>query len=484
MSPLFGVIRLGLLPLLAVAMMGSECTVEPDYEPTQEDIRHNRSYLGFQRDWHRRWENSAEQLVPRWTPDHSRVVFGHAGRIYAVDREGSSLHSLSGSYEPGTSRMPTSELDFSPSVSPDGTRVAFTTLRYATGNLEEHTYEIATQNIDGTDRRKLTSNNRDDVSPAWSPAGGLIAFVTSTEQGRRIFTVTEDGSVQRSLAPMVEARVEAPRWSPDGQFIAFLAKERADLVEQNRVIEGIESGMPHREVLYIVAADGSKRARVRISQSRNGPSPPEMPLGERHSPEERITTFRWSPDGRHIALLANYRGYAPGIYIVRSDGTNLHRIVDMAEVAQEVGYVSNYFNVKGLAWPSDGSRILFEMAGTTFEPDIVRTTTTHETHLDEPGLRTMHRVAGEELYLEWPDIMVRDTHYQRVPHNRIRRSDSGKSSPPQRLARYTNPLVNGRKEQKGWVLSAVVWGGESQKVLAKIVDGRMTAGEGRWHTYR
>ena len=39
-------------------------------------------------------------MTPHWTPDGSHIVFGHEGRIYVVDAEGSDLRSLSGSFVP------------------------------------------------------------------------------------------------------------------------------------------------------------------------------------------------------------------------------------------------------------------------------------------------------------------------------------------------------------------------------------------------
>ena len=92
--------------------------------------------------------------------------------------------------------------------------MAFTTLRYAKGDLYQHTYEIATQAIDGSDRERLTDNSWDDVSPAWSPDGSRVAFISYREEGPRIYTMALDGSDQHSIAPSVEPLAHPPVWSP------------------------------------------------------------------------------------------------------------------------------------------------------------------------------------------------------------------------------------------------------------------------------
>jgi len=122
-------------------------------------------------DFSQRWHKGRGLTSAEWTPDGSRIVLGHAGRIYVVEADGTELTSLSGSYEPAHMNSKTAEIDFSPTLSPDGSRVAHSTLRYAEGELREHTYEIAVQPLDGLERVRLTNNGRDDIAPAWSPDG-------------------------------------------------------------------------------------------------------------------------------------------------------------------------------------------------------------------------------------------------------------------------------------------------------------------------
>ena len=62
-------------------------------------------------------------------------------------------------------------MDIRPSISPDGTRIAFVTTR--TGN-----YEIFTMNIDGSDVRRITDSEERDDYPVWHPDGQHLVVVS------------------------------------------------------------------------------------------------------------------------------------------------------------------------------------------------------------------------------------------------------------------------------------------------------------------
>lgn len=87
-------------------------------------------------------------------------------------------------------------------------------------------WDIYTMNADGSDIINLT-NNEDDVyyqdhSPAWSPDGTQIVFISARENGiEDIYLMNADGTDQRPLLPPSEAVNEQPAWSPDGTQIAF-----------------------------------------------------------------------------------------------------------------------------------------------------------------------------------------------------------------------------------------------------------------------
>jgi TolB protein len=84
------------------------------------------------------------------------------------------------------------------------------------------------QSVDGKDWYRLTSNGQDNA-PVWSPAeGGQIAFSHYQHDHWEIYGVDPDGRNLRRLTdtplkPSGErAHSVSPAWSPDGGYIAFL----------------------------------------------------------------------------------------------------------------------------------------------------------------------------------------------------------------------------------------------------------------------
>ena len=100
-----------------------------------------------------------------------------------------------------------------PVPSPDGQRVAF-----------EKDNEIWVAPIDGSKpaSRMFFSRGRNE-SPAWSPDGRTLAFVTTRGSLGYIGLYSGDDQPLRYLSPS-NALDEMPRWSPDGTRIAFVRR--------------------------------------------------------------------------------------------------------------------------------------------------------------------------------------------------------------------------------------------------------------------
>jgi len=104
-------------------------------------------------------------------------------------------------------------------VSPDGTRVAFTSGTWQLSGL-------GIANIDGTNARTITTAEQTTV--AWnarfSPDGASVAF-TGQDASRQlhVYVVGVDGSGLRRLTTFTadQGRAQVPAWSADGRLLAF-----------------------------------------------------------------------------------------------------------------------------------------------------------------------------------------------------------------------------------------------------------------------
>ena len=160
---------------------------------------------------------------PSWSPDGKRVAFTALREerinyeIYVLDVDGGNLQRLTDN--PGNHSD-----DKSPSWSPDGKQIVFTARR--AGHVENKfaiTYEIYVLDVASGNQQRLTNNRNNEWSPSWSPDGKRIAFSSDRKgllQNFDIYVMDVDGGNQQNLT---NNRVDdgSPSWSPDGERIAF-----------------------------------------------------------------------------------------------------------------------------------------------------------------------------------------------------------------------------------------------------------------------
>ena len=470
-----GLHKILLFIAISVPLLGSSVTF------CETGDIYNRAY-DLSSDYSSRWRNGNEQLTPHWTPDGAHIVFGHAGKIYVVGADGSSLRSLSGGFEQLGFYSQTAEIDFSPSLSPDGERVAYTTLRYAEGELFEHTYEIATQAIDGSDRQRITENNWDDFSPAWSPNGSSVAFVSERENSPRVFTVAPDGSNERSVAPSIQTQTNPPVWSPDGSRLAFVGEETeenvsvewVDTYDYQNPVNRISNITIHREAIYAVHPDGSNLTKLAWS-TKPGAITRNRERDSVASPEEDISVFQWSPDGNEIAFVAHYYGQPPGLYVAKQDGSDIRQVFDFSTIAESEQYIQS--SISGIAWSPDSSRISLEFVGTLIVGDSWKADVgVYEVDVNSAEFRLVDTMEYVENYLKWPGVLVRrwPEPWRESWEGYPEWPDSLAGTGPARIVRYIDSMeANVWPEGKGWILSSIAWGESDEKVLARTANGRL-----------
>jgi TolB protein len=126
--------------------------------------------------------------TPDWSPDGTSIVYdGDRGlRIQSVD--GKSFYNLTDDVK-----------DTNPVWSPSGEQIAFT-------HRQHDHWEIYVVDADGSNLTRLTDTPSkpngevgNSVSPAWSPAGDHIAFLTDRTGRWEIWVMRADGSRQRPM---------------------------------------------------------------------------------------------------------------------------------------------------------------------------------------------------------------------------------------------------------------------------------------------
>jgi TolB protein len=104
-----------------------------------------------------------------------------------------------------------------PVFSPDGSTLYFSNDREGgrIGNFELFSIPLA-----GGAETRLTERSRADASPALSPDGSRIAFVSTTDGNSEIYLMNSDGTnyIRITRDPAIDS---CPRWSPDGRRIIF-----------------------------------------------------------------------------------------------------------------------------------------------------------------------------------------------------------------------------------------------------------------------
>ena len=174
---------------------------------------------------------------------------------------------------------------FDPSVSPDGTKIAFCSLR------DDQYSQIYVMNADGTGQNRLTKVSTGDAcGPVWSYDGKKIAFYAFSlphpSRNPAIWVMDSDGANQKRLTE----HGLSPTWSPDNRQIGF-ASNRAGKFQ-----------------IFAMNSDGTNVRRLTDDK------------GEDSSPA-------WAPDGASIVFVSDREGEHPALFLMGADGSGQHRLV-------------------------------------------------------------------------------------------------------------------------------------------------------------
>jgi Tol biopolymer transport system component/serine/threonine protein kinase len=196
---------------------------------------------------------AAAAWIPRTTPENADARFDHFTRVSEAAGE-----------------------ETSPSISPDGTTVAYSI--WVNGS-----WDIYAQRVGGRNTTPIVNDpQRDERGVAFAPDGSLIAFHESDDLGG-IFVA---GATGESVRRLTDFGFD-PAWSPDRKQIAFATEEIVD--PATRLGDS---------TLYVVDAAGG--------------APRKVVDGDAVQPS-------WSPDGQRLVYWSNTGGQRD-IYTVAAVG--------------------------------------------------------------------------------------------------------------------------------------------------------------------
>ena len=168
------------------------------------------------------------------------------------------------------------------------TRIAYVTMQLSDGG--DRVYQLMIADSDGHNSQQiLKTTNLPVLSPAWSPNGQRLAYVSfsDNQSGANVWLQDISAGTRRPVARL-DGSASAPAWSPDGKSLALTVSSRGNT---DIYVLGVESGELRRLTKH-PAID---------------------------------TEPAWSPDGRYLVFTSDRNG-RPHIYRVSRNGGKAERL--------------------------------------------------------------------------------------------------------------------------------------------------------------
>jgi len=200
-----------------------------------------------------------------------------------------------------------------PQISPDGKKIVYVR-RFADPMTDRRYANLWIINADGSDHRPLSTGNRNDVAPRWSPDGSRLAYLSDADGKQQIYIRWMD-SGQTARVTNLEQAPEAISWSPDGKMLSFSALVRgegphlADLpapptgakwadppTAYDRLVyrfNGVGYLKPGYMQVFVVSAEGGSPRQISNGNFPNG--------GNEFGPSRAS----WTPDGKFLIISVN-----------------------------------------------------------------------------------------------------------------------------------------------------------------------------------
>jgi dipeptidyl aminopeptidase/acylaminoacyl peptidase len=177
-----------------------------------------------------------------------------------------------------------------PQFSPDGTRVAFVVsdpFKNDKRTLHIWLYDGKTKSA-----RQLTYSDKSDSVPRWSPDGQKLAFLSNRGgEYQQLYILRMEGGEGVALTK-AKASVSVFAWSPDGQSIAFISPDPKTDEDEKKEKDKDDAHVVDKE---------DKQPRLRVIDLK---SKEERALTK---PNWMVSELVWMPDGQAIVMSATDR---------------------------------------------------------------------------------------------------------------------------------------------------------------------------------
>jgi TolB protein len=223
---------------------------------------------------------SSISLSPRISPDGSRVAFSSLTKTgWEIMMYSQDLNRVIGFPHMGGTNL-------SPAWSGDGLKLAFSSSR---GGQPQ----IYVADASGANLKRMTTSRGPDVSPVWNrKTNGQIAFVSGQTGLPQVYSMEADGTNQQRITE--QGYAVSPAWAPNGQFLSL------------SWIRKYGPGEPGSSDIYLMDIASKQWVQLTHDGGRN-----DFPS--------------WSPDGRHIVFQSSRSGKEE-IWMMLANGTKTRQL--------------------------------------------------------------------------------------------------------------------------------------------------------------